>query len=223
MTVFVDLLNLLLPSNCIFCNSSGDVICGDCQTDFALTPQITARGMIFGATSCDYDEPTAALIREFKTKRQTELARFMAKQIVRASEFCGLAIPDRAVLVPIPTSATSFAERGFNPAKLLSDQISICLLQSSKKIATSTSLLRITRATEDQASLNAAQRRHNLVNSMSLTARADLNKLRASSVWLVDDIVTTGATLGEANRAFAAQGIPVAGFLAFAETRLHDI
>jgi predicted amidophosphoribosyltransferase len=80
-------------------------------------------------------------------------------------------------------------------------------------LITVSDVLTVSKEVEDQASLSGAERRNNLIGAMCTSARASLG-----SVWLIDDIVTTGSTLQEAKRCLASQGVSVLGFLAFAET-----
>jgi predicted amidophosphoribosyltransferase len=73
--------------------------------------------------------------------------------------------------------------------------------------------LALTRSPQDSAGLGIAERAANLAHAMVARSPA----VRAGAV-VVDDIVTTGATLGEASRALAAAGWPVIGAAVVAAT-----
>jgi predicted amidophosphoribosyltransferase len=73
-------------------------------------------------------------------------------------------------------------------------------------------------ATADQAELGIQERARNLVGTMKLRFQIRPELLGSSTIILVDDVVTTGATLLEAQRALIAAGLQVGGFTTFAET-----
>jgi len=102
------------------------------------------------------------------------------------------------VLVPVPLHRRRRRQRGFNQAELLAR------LLARDLAAPWAGPLRRVRATAQQARIAAdAVRRRNLAGSCRIDPRAPLP---AGPVVLVDDIVTSGATLAEAARALAAAG-----------------
>lgn len=152
----------------------------------------------------------ATLISEFKETPQSSLANFMSAAMAPAIRNFDL---DNAVLVPMPSKKKSFAKRGFNPAALLARKVSSNFLRQSKVRLPIYACLKITRTIEDQAALSGSARRTNLNGSMRV-----LNFPVGYSAILIDDVVTTGATLREAQRALVAAGAKVLGFVTFAET-----
>ena len=152
---------------------------------------------------CDYGEQSIKLIRAFKEFGQTSVGKFMASQMAAllAGQSCDL--------VAVPSSRANQIKRGYSPALLL-----------ARRVASSAGIpvidaLRFSRAVADQAGLGIDARRQNLEGSM--TARPGVKGRR---VILVDDVVTTGATLLEAARAVTSAGGEVVGFLTFSETLL---
>jgi predicted amidophosphoribosyltransferase len=75
--------------------------------------------------------------------------------------------------------------------------------------------LRFRRSVADQASLRSESRKANLAGSMSADSRVSGRR-----VLLFDDVITTGSTILEADRAVTEAGGIVLGFLGFAETIL---
>jgi predicted amidophosphoribosyltransferase len=102
-------------------------------------------------------------------------------------------------------------ERGFNPAELLARELS-----ASVPGLTWRNLLTRNRKTKDQSKLAPAARTSNQLGSMSAPA-GNL------SVLLIDDVVTTGATLLEAASTLQKAGHSVHGFLTFAETEAKKV
>jgi predicted amidophosphoribosyltransferase len=111
-----------------------------------------------------------------------------------------------AVLVPIPSSAGARRARG-------GDHV----LRLSRRVGGCTSALRLIRAVQDSAGLDAAARAENLAGAFA----ARPPRLPGAAALLVDDIITTGATLGDATRALTHSGWLVAGAAVVAATPLR--
>lgn len=223
MSLLEEFLNLVMPSHCIFCKAIGDVICQNCDSSFKRSPRSVRRNHLSGVATCEYAESAAEVTKHYKTHQQTSLAKFMAREIVSAANNQKISFETGDKLVPVPSTPISFGIRGFNPAKLVADQIAVELLRRSNQIISVISCLNITRTTADQASLGAAQRARNLEHSMAISKPSAALSLRTGRVWLVDDIVTTGATIAEATRALNLHSIGVSGFLVFAETARRSV
>ncbi len=99
--------------------------------------------------------------------------------------------PAPALLVPIPLHAGRLRERGFNPAAELA-----AALSRSRALELDATALHRTRATASQVGLSRRQRRLNVKGVFSPRPGLRL----PPRVCLVDDVVTTGSTLGEAAR-----------------------
>ncbi len=107
-----------------------------------------------------------------------------------------------ADLVPVPSRKSATRKRG-------RDFILMHTLELSKnRHVRVLPLLRHTRRVRDQSSLNAKERQRNLSQSLACTERA---QGAHTPVIIVDDVVTTGATLREAGRALHAGGFCVIG------------
>ena len=110
------------------------------------------------------------------------------------------------VLVPIPSNASSLRARGFNPAELLARELSI-----RRRGLGWANLLTRTRETQDQSKLSSLMRQKNQVGSL-------IAKVGTGSVLVVDDVITTGATISQACNDLEKAGYFVQGFITFAET-----
>jgi ComF family protein len=107
------------------------------------------------------------------------------------------------LFVPVPLHASRLRERGYNQAFEL-----LRPLVRSLQIPLAESLLERTRATPAQANLDAAARRRNLRGAFGFHAPALRGIAPAAAhVALVDDVMTTGATLRECARVLRRAGI----------------
>lgn len=110
-------------------------------------------------------------------------------------------------LVPVPSTRRRNRERGYDPAVLLADETARLLGAPCR------ALLTRTRETAPQSALSAPERRRNVEGAFAGSPRA-----RGRVLVLVDDVVTTGATLFAAARALRAAGAADVRALVLART-----
>lgn len=130
----------------------------------------------------------------------TELLQPAARQL---EELCA----GTPVLVPVPLHRRRRRERGFNQAALLAH------LTAGRLGWTCAELLQRVRATDQQARLTGDEARRRNLEGCCRAVRPAVDAVPGPLV-LIDDIVTSGATLGEAARALAAVGRPPVAALA---------
>jgi ComF family protein len=100
-------------------------------------------------------------------------------------------IAERTALVPVPLAASRLRERGYNQSALLARALS-----SRCHVPVNESCLVRTRRTATQTRLTPEDRRHNVSGAFAVPA-GERTALRGAHLVLVDDVITTGATLGE--------------------------
>lgn len=174
-----------------------------------------------GLSFFDYLPPIPNLMHAFKERGITEIIDHLVnaidhKQLVSAIvHMRGISFETDLVLVPVPSSRAAFRQRGFSPASKVAKSISRAAKSAGLQNRIITLLVR-SRSVADQASLDTLGRRKNQAESMSAIHRL------TGDVLLIDDIVTTGATLSEARRAVEQAGGRVIGFCTLAETLLKQ-
>lgn len=201
MSIATEILEIIFPAHCVLCNRLPKQICNDCWQSISLKAHEVTRGSLPGFAISEYASAVATLLNAFKERGHRKLGELLAEQLP-----IQLSRPAVDLIVAAPSSKKNFAARGFVPAVVIAR-----VLGKAWKIPLSQ--LSLAASIEDQVSLNRAQRFSHLVGAM--TARQPLAGKR---VLLVDDVVTTGATLIEMARAVAEAGGQPIGFVTIAET-----
>lgn len=145
----------------------------------------------------DYGFPWGTLLRRLKFEGQVDLARPLGRLLQQAIAMA--ATPDPDLVTAVPLSPTRLASRGYNQAWLIARQVAAA---RKRPIA---HLLERHLDTPEQASLDRAQRLANLRSAFGVPAAAR-TLLRGRRVALVDDVMTTGATVAECARALLSAG-----------------
>ncbi|MFD4530181.1 ComF family protein [Streptomyces sp. NPDC058470] len=107
------------------------------------------------------------------------------------------------LLVPVPSSRWAVRARGHDPAR----RIALAAAGELRRTGTPArvlAVLRQRRAVADQSGLNSRQRLDNLAGALEVAAGGERLLAAGSSIVLVDDLMTTGASLTEAARAVRA-------------------
>jgi len=172
-----------------------------------LRPRVRTRQLADGLTvhsGLPFEAEPARVLRALKEDGRTHLARALAPALAAAAAD-GVATESsaRALVVPVPTSPAAMRRRGYRVSELLARRAGLHPVR----------VLRVARATDDQRRLSRTARAQNVAGSM----RA-IRGLEGVEVLLVDDVVTTGATLVEAARALRAAGARVRGAATVAAT-----
>ncbi|MCS5496289.1 phosphoribosyltransferase family protein [Cnuibacter physcomitrellae] len=210
-----DALAVLLPVDCGGCGQPGLALCPRCRD--SMTPQPAAVDGLPaeapGVTAAlRYEGAVAAALRRYKDAGRVDLARALAPALRAAIVDLWPAVAaggEPPGLLVVPASRPALRRRGYAPVALL--------LPSAGLRATSSTRLELTRRVGDQADLGREERRANVSGAMRAVGA------RGGRFVLVDDVVTTGATLTEAARAVVAAGgqVVAAACLAHAERRLQ--
>ena len=118
-------------------------------------------------------------------------------------------IEERAALVPVPLSPKRQRERGYNQAEVLARA-----LGARCGLPTRTDLLLRVRHTKSQTRLTPGDRLRNVSGAFSAPASAR-SVLRGAHILLVDDVVTTAATLNACAAALCAGGARIVSYVTF--------
>jgi predicted amidophosphoribosyltransferase len=197
-----DALATLFPVACAGCGAPDHGVCAACRAELraACRPRVTVAHGLAVATAIDYDARLRALADAYKERGRVDVATHLAP-LLRASLAALVrqlaAPPIGLLLVPVPSRRAARAARGFGHVELL--------IERAVRGGAAQGLAHVRRV-RDQAGLGREARAENLIGA--LRARP---LVRGRDCVIVDDFVTTGATLFEARRALEAAGARVVG------------
>lgn len=200
------LLDLLLPRCCLGCAAPGQALCAACLPAAVLRRAQAGLPTVAAGT---YEAALRRAVLAYKERGRRDLTGVLADLL--AGCITELGPPPCAVLVPVPSSPQAARARGGDHVLRLARRVAA---RTGVPVAGGT--LRLRRAVRDSAGLTTSERAVNLSGAMS--ARPPGRPIPAV---LVDDIVTTGATLGEAARALRTAGWAVEGAVVLAATPLR--
>lgn len=212
----LNLANHLLPSQCLLCACTlqGELICNGCQCDLPYLNQDDVcqqccLNLSGGASYCGhclqhppafsrsiipfaYGLPLAPLIHKLKYRRHLTSGRLLGQLLAEyltqhAQEDPDWQRPD--LVIPTPMHWMGRWRRGFNQADILAGAAAKAL-----DIPLATRLVRRLKRTQSQKELTRAERQRNLRQAFSVENKAAVTGLRVA---LVDDVVTTTATVRE--------------------------
>jgi predicted amidophosphoribosyltransferase len=207
--VLIDaLLDLVLPRRCVGCGRAGVGLCLACAD---VAPLLAWRDGLPVASAARYAGATRSAVIAYKERGRRDLADALSFLLVAAV----LALDRRGeVLVPVPSDRRVAAARG-------GDHVARLAGRAARELGTRVvhGALRLDSAVRDSAGLGVVERAANLDHAMS--GRPPPRPGLAAV--LVDDVVTSGATLREAHRALRDAGWAVTAAATVARTELRQV
>lgn len=212
-------LDLLLGGRCVGCRRPGRALCGTCASALPTAgrpawPTPVPPGLVPPWAADEYAGVVRAMVLAHKEHRVLSLGRPLGRLLAAAVDAAG--VPGPVVLVPVPSRPSAVRARGHDPTRALTGYAARLLGVPAVP------LLRTRAGVLDQAGLTAEQRAANLGGSLHCPS-AGLHRLARrhprARVVVCDDVVTSGATAREAQRALESVGLSVAAVAAVAATR----
>lgn len=183
------LFAVLFAPRCAACGATlerptAGPVCDQC---WAAIPPVSTGYVVEGTSLCQaagvYAGSLSAIIHALKYQRRTSIAGRLAALIAGR---CDAVLSGADISVPVPLHASRVRERGFNQAALLAKNLPLPCFDALAR----------TRATASQTDLPANERRRNVKGAFAIAPGAAI-AIFDKRVVLVDDVATTGATLGE--------------------------
>jgi predicted amidophosphoribosyltransferase len=221
-----ELLDLVLPQSCAGCGAAAGLLCAGCAGRLTgparpAWPSPAPAGLPRPWAVASYDGPVRALIVAHKESGRVGLAGPLGAGLAR-SVLAAVGSPVRrpppapVLLVPMPSARAATRRRGHDPTRRIT-VAAVAWLRRCGVPAGRLSVLTQARRVADQSGLTATERAENLRGALVVARPA---AVRGERVVVVDDVITTGATLAEAARALRTAGADVvAGAVIAATTR----
>lgn len=217
--------DLLLGSTCAACGRPGRALCRPCadalpRSGSPVWPTPTPPGLVLPMAAGEYDGPLKALVNAHKEQHALALARPLGEVLAAVlRDLAAQVLPagHRLQLVPVPSRPDAVRRRGHDPV-LRTARLAASRLRRTGTDATVHRALVPAVRLADQAGLTAGQRAANLHGALRARTPAGAGA-PAVSVVVVDDVITTGATAREAQRALVEAGFRVVGIATVAATR----
>jgi ComF family protein len=233
-------LDLLLPRICVSCerpmdSRDDDLVCTLCwsRLDVLPAPRCERCGHPSAGRQCRFcatlppfvraaraacwvpHEVGSAVVHALKYHGWTAAARGMAARMARL-HWPPDVIAERAALIPVPLAPVRERERGYNQAALLSDS-----LTAHWRIPLWRDVLVRTRATRTQTRLTPGERSANVRDAFEVPdgPHGARERLRGLHLVLVDDVLTTGATLNACAAALFDAGARTISYVTFGRAR----
>ncbi|MEU6443542.1 ComF family protein [Streptomyces sp. NPDC047046] len=210
---------LVLPAECFGCGTAGALACGGCREVLEETevrrvrPEPAPPGLPGVSAAVAYEGVVRKLLLAHKERGALGLAGPLGGALAAAVRHgaggdTGVGVGP-VVLVPVPSAARAVRARGHDPVVRLA-RVAAGRLRAGGRAAHVVPALALGREVRDQAGLGARERRANLAGAVRVRA-GGVRLLREApprtTVVLVDDVMTTGATIAEAARALHAADV----------------
>jgi len=205
------LSEILFPSRCIGCSKLGISICSDCRRDWHLhiyKREISVHGSTYPVLSAVQYSPIASRVLLSAKESQIAAADLLVTKGLKHSLQFFINRFGTGTLISVPSRKSAVRKRGRDFLKTLTTDIGLDL-----KIPTASALSHH-RKVRDQSQLNIAQRSQNISGAFAVSpqfsALISPGNI-APKLIVIDDLITTGATLTEAIRALRTAGFTVLG------------
>lgn len=173
--------------------------CPECKVEFESSQPHNCSGYLNKVYALGvFDENFQELIHQFKYKRKVSVGKRLGHRL--AEEIQGHNVSDFTYLIPVPLHKARKRERGFNQSEILAESLGAELnLKVEKNI-----LCRI-KNTKDQTKLSIEERKQNVAGAFQVNDKQKI--LHDKKIILVDDVITTGATLNECAKVLKQAGV----------------
>lgn len=200
------LKELIYPNICLCCGKTGVKICHNCSKYWLANPNKSKveNNCLFFVTT--YDETTSPIILAAKESGNREAVKLIAGSITNSISFAilNLGIAQPINLVTIPSQLSAIRRRGRDHIKDLVQEV-ITQLNKQNIDAVYLPILKPIKKIKDQSDLNGLQRKENMSHAFIVKT----SPISQSAVIVIDDLVTTGASILEGVRALSEAKITV--------------
>jgi predicted amidophosphoribosyltransferase len=207
--IFEGLKTLIFPQICIMCGKTNDEICSSCLKKWSGSAQKIRFDSVPTFSTVAYDGEISTVVIKAKEERNRTAQDLLAQAITRSLVSLRAVIDvNQYLLVPIPSSKQAIKRRGesfLHPIMKRVVELDCQRKTDNKSVGQWAEILSYRKKVRDQATLTSLERHENLRSAFTVSHYLDC------PVILVDDVVTTGATLKNAIDALRERKMTVLG------------
>lgn len=196
-------LDVLFPVFCVGCEKEGNALCGACKKKIIVrrVPSLLHPRAVYKIyAACEYSQPLVReLIQQLKYNSMKENSEHCAELILSHFALIDFIASENTAVIPVPLSRRRLRERGFNQSALIAQRIARAL--SLPCVAGALARIRHT-----APQTKTKERKERIENVKGAFACGDNKAVKGKNIMLIDDVVTTGATLSECAKALKAAG-----------------
>ncbi len=192
-------LGMVFPARCALCGREGRLVCESCRQTFPQTLDPDACPKLSGIRATravwPYEGAVREIVRRYKYNGLRSLAPTLAEEMGRVLHEWS---PPVSLIVNVPAHPARLRERGFDQSEVLARELS-----RVADIPAVPALTRLGEAAAQARSESASQRARNVRDAFHLDTP---DSIRGAHILLIDDVLTTGATLTECARTLRRAG-----------------
>lgn len=205
------ILQIIYPPVCFICKkvdadvSVSRTICHNCLKSLKpISKKFIQREVLNRIDQCfldnlwvayQFDEIFQQIVHLIKYNQMNHLVKYVASY-AKISIFSKIQIEHNMIIVPVPLHVSREKERGFNQSKYIAQGL-------FEKDVSENILIRM-KPTKSQTTLDREERKQNVLDAFVVL---DSSLLSGKRVILVDDVVTTGATMNECAKVLKMNGV----------------
>ncbi len=204
------MLNFLFPKECLICFKTGSWLCEKCRKNlFNTLPNCyickklsnkyqthsnckNTNSLKQVITLWKYNQYSKKLIYNFKYKNRIQIGNFLFSLFKQKLEHLDFT---NSIFIPTPSHQKKVLERGFNPTEVFCN-----LIANNLSVNVNSKFLLKKSSNTSQASLQYTERFENVKDIFAVNEKEISNILKYKKIIIIDDIITTGATLNEISR-----------------------
>ena len=193
------LLTLIFPEQCVGCNKTGSSLCAICERTITTKPRALSGTV---ASLFDYKNPLvkkAIWALKYGQKKGlgvyfgVALYREFFKHLSRRQE----KVAEEILLIPIPSNIAGTRKRGYNHAEVIAQSIIVCAKNDGLELKLSHALFKKKEVMRQVEAKNKMRRQKNIEEAFGIR---EGEVLTGKTLILIDDVITSGATMDEARR-----------------------
>ena len=214
MKIIENILNLIYPPVCGFCNQvCKENLCKKCEIkikeyEINSTRKIEDKYFDEALFLFKYEDIIRDTLIKYKFQNKAYLYRTFSKIILKNEKICGF-LKKYDIIIPVPISKKRKYKRGYNQSYLIAREIAKhadlncenkCIIKQKDTI--------------EQSKLNKNQRKENVQSAYKIIEK---EKLFNKRILLIDDIYTTGSTVNECSKMLKQAGVNEIGVITIAK------